>query len=235
MKHEHLPPPYGRSATRLRWVAAALAAALALGCDRRPSKGPSGAFRTAQTTTEVAAAAKPSVAALTLVDKAGKNCGAGTGFFIEGGRLVTNWHVAGLGRGGTGRLPDGTTFGLVAVVAEDRASDLAILTTDLPEGAVTGLPLLSTPPPEGTDVLVIGNPLGLGQAVSDGIVSATVGPNGEAGLIRITAPISPGSSGSPVLDHQAKVIGVVSGMLTGGQNLNIAVSADRVLALRGME
>ena len=87
-----------------RTIGVGLAAALALGCDRRPSKGPSGAFRTAQTTTEVAAAAKPSVAALTLVDKAGKNCGAGTGFFIEGGRLVTNWHVAGLGRGGPGRF-----------------------------------------------------------------------------------------------------------------------------------
>jgi hypothetical protein len=187
------------------------------------------------TTADVVAASKPSVAALTLKDKSGKECGSGTGFFIDGGLLVTNWHVAGVGAGGTGKLPDGKTFELVSVVAFDQASDVAVLTTDLPKGTVASLAMIPKPPPEGSDVIVIGNPLGLGHVVSDGIVSATVGPKGEASLFQITAPISPGSSGSPVLDRQGRVLGVASAMLTAGQNLNIAISADRVLSLERRE
>jgi hypothetical protein len=74
---------------------------------------------------------------------------------------------------------------------------------------------------EGQRVLVIGNPEGLQGTVSDGLVAA-IRENGQ--YIQITAPISHGSSGSPVLNEQGQVIGVATSMLVDGQNLNFAIS-----------
>jgi S1-C subfamily serine protease len=72
---------------------------------------------------------------------------------------------------------------------------------------------------------VIGNPEGLEGTVSDGIISAF-----RAGrtMIQITAPVSPGSSGSPVLDESGNVIGIATQVLKEGQNLNFAISAETI-------
>ncbi len=78
---------------------------------------------------------------------------------------------------------------------------------------------------EGQKVLVIGNPEGLQGTVSDGIISA-FRDNGT--YIQITAPVSPGSSGSPVLDEAGQVIGMATLVYREGQNLNFAISADRI-------
>jgi len=78
---------------------------------------------------------------------------------------------------------------------------------------------------KGQRVLVIGNPEGLEGTVSDGIISAF-----RAGrtMIQITAPVSPGSSGSPVLDESGDVIGIATQVLKEGQNLNFAISAETI-------
>jgi S1-C subfamily serine protease len=89
----------------------------------------------------------------------------------------------------------------------------------------------------GQDVAVIGSPLGLSATVSVGIVSALrsdglatqdVGGNGDTEVVKswglqVTAAISPGSSGSPIMDAQGKVIGVAVGNMGGGQNLNFGI------------
>ncbi len=83
----------------------------------------------------------------------------------------------------------------------------------------------------GERVLVIGNPLGLSGSVSDGIVSA-FRPSAKYGkLIQITGPISEGSSGSPVVNLKGEVIGVATLNLEGGQNLNFAISSERILSI----
>lgn len=83
-------------------------------------------------------------------------------------------------------------------------------------------------PAEGDKVIVIGNPSGLTGTVSEGIISA-FRENGS--VIQINAPISPGSSGSPVLDGNGKVIGVATSQNQKGQNLNFAI-ADWVIGGR---
>jgi S1-C subfamily serine protease len=70
--------------------------------------------------------------------------------------------------------------------------------------------------------LVIGNPEGLQGTVSNGIISAF---RENRSLIQITAPISPGSSGSPVLDETGQVIGMATLIYKEGQNLNFAIFA----------
>jgi S1-C subfamily serine protease len=86
-------------------------------------------------------------------------------------------------------------------------------------------------------VVVVGSPLGFADTLSEGIVSA-FRPRGttemeresphEGPLVQITAPISPGSSGSPVLDAEGKVLGVAVATWTGGQSLNFAVPSTSV-------
>ncbi len=111
-----------------------------------------------------------------------------------------------------------------SVVSYSEAYDVAelqFLTTDAPY--LTLVP--SSGAVEGQRVLVIGNPVGLEGTVSDGIISAF---RDNRSMIQITAPMSPGSSGSPVLDEAGKVIGIVKQMLKEGQNLNFAISSESI-------
>jgi tetratricopeptide (TPR) repeat protein len=95
----------------------------------------------------------------------------------------------------------------------------------------TPLHVAATLPDVGERVFVIGTPLGYGQTVSDGIVSAVrnIEPYGQ--VIQITAPISPGSSGSPVFNMRGEVIGVAISQVVDGQNLNFAIPAERIQSL----
>ena len=76
-----------------------------------------------------------------------------------------------------------------------------------------------------------GSPLGLENTVSDGIVSAIRDIPDYGRIIQITAPISPGSSGSPVLNMQGEVIGVASFQIVEGQNLNFAIPSEKISSL----
>src|SRR5207248_4620099 len=89
------------------------------------------------------------------------------------------------------------------------------------------LSLERTSPQEGESIVVIGNPFGLEGSVTNGIVSAVRDIPGFGRIIQITAPISPGSSGSPVVNMQGQVIGVATLQITGGQSVNFAIPSDR--------
>jgi len=87
-------------------------------------------------------------------------------------------------------------------------------------------------------VVVLGNPMGFASSLSDGIVSA-YRENGideepdfiKGPLLQITAPISHGSSGSPVMNLNGEVVGVAVAVFEGGQSLNFAVPASSVRRL----
>jgi hypothetical protein len=80
----------------------------------------------------------------------------------------------------------------------------------------------------GDDVYVAGNPRGLEATVSKGIISAI---RSEGGLIQIDAAISPGSSGGPVVNTRAEVVGIAASSLAESQNLNFAVDANLLAAV----
>jgi tetratricopeptide (TPR) repeat protein len=74
--------------------------------------------------------------------------------------------------------------------------------------------------------LVIGNPEGLEFTVSDGIIAAF---RDNRTIIQISAPVSHGSSGSPVLDSESRqVLGIVKSIREEGQNLNFAISSETI-------
>ena len=82
----------------------------------------------------------------------------------------------------------------------------------------------------GETVYAVGNPRGLEGTFSDGIISS-IRPVGSDKLIQITAPLSPGSSGGPVLNRRGEVIGVSVLTIRDGQNLNFAIPSNYLRTL----
>jgi S1-C subfamily serine protease len=120
------------------------------------------------------------------------------------------------------------------LIADYEKADLVALhISDLPVPPLTihrgGLPEI------GTDVYVLGSPEGLSFTFSNGLISAVRANPHDSKLVwlQMTAPISHGSSGGPVLDENAEVIAVSVAVLESGQNLNFAVPAKYIRALLG--
>src|SRR5687768_12196097 len=177
---------------------------------------------------------KPAVVAIATYDTNGEAVMTGSGFFLRPGQVVTNLHVVrGAVRAEIKTLDGkGKVFPVNGVLAVDEEGDLALLSVEMPlERARTSV-LASELPDEGETIFVIGNPLKLEGSVSDGIVSAVREVPNSYRIIQITAPISHGNSGSPVFNLRGQVLGVVTVKVTNGQNINLAIEAARVGALR---
>lgn len=192
---------------------------------------------------DLAAAAKPAVVHLAILGPTGSQVGNGTGFFVTStGWVVTNEHVIAGATEIRAVLSDGSKRAVLGVLARDVEHDLAVLQV---EGSGFASLELGTSADirEGVPVVAIGSPLGLSFTTSEGIVAALrggglpqelteQGQQNRGPLIQITAAISPGSSGSPVLSQDGKVIGVaVLASTRGAQNVNFAVPVDVLQAL----
>lgn len=169
----------------------------------------------------------PSIVLINTFDSSGNGLKRGTGFCIAPGLFITNHHVIEGASRITIRTSDKQSYS-VSLDASNKGADVAILKT-ISDIGVRPLKFASSLSKVGERIVVVGNPLGLTGTVSDGIVSAIRGDNEE--LIQITAPISQGSSGSPVINLRGDVIGVATMNLEGGQNLNFAVSSPHIKSL----
>ena len=175
---------------------------------------------------------KPSAVAIETFDARGEKLSRGSGFFIASDRVVTNRHVIDNAYRAEVHSYNGSVFAVKGVIAVDAEGDLALLRVDAPPNQVRPLLLDRTSPQEGESVLVIGNPFGLEGSVTNGIVSAVRDIPTFGRIIQITAPISPGSSGSPVVNMQGQVIGVATLQITGGQSVNFAIPSERISQLQ---
>lgn len=110
------------------------------------------------------------------------------------------------------------------VVASDPNMDIAVIDFDPPFTKAVRLDSKNDTP-VGARVFVIGNPLGiLDKSLADGLVSRYVTENART-LVQVTAPVSVGSSGSPVLNSKSRVVGMITSTLKEGQSLNFAISS----------
>ncbi|HKZ04093.1 MAG TPA: DegQ family serine endoprotease [Methylomirabilota bacterium] len=191
---------------------------------------------------EIAKAVKPAVVNVSARRDGGR--GTGSGFIINpDGYVVTNNHV--VEDAGTIRLKlsDGREFD-ATIVGRDPKTDLALLKVD-----ARGLPVIplgdSAALQVGEPVMAIGNPFGLEQTVTTGIVSATgrvIGAGPYDDFVQTDAPINPGNSGGPLVNARGQVVGINSVIFsrTGGSvgigfsiPVNLAKSVFTQLAANG--
>src|SRR6266540_2040785 len=170
--------------------------------------------------------ARKAVVTIQALDASGQLMASGTGFFVAEGFVVTAAHVLEDAAGCRIELSDKQQQ-RCSVAAADTAKDVAFLT-------VSGAPPStlhwgsSEAMQDGADVTVISNPLGqLPGTVSRGIISASRVVNGTK-LLQISAAISHGSSGAPVLNARGQVIGIVRSTIEAGQSLNFATAIDAI-------
>jgi S1-C subfamily serine protease len=158
--------------------------------------------------------------------------GTGSGFILSGdGRLLTNAHVVTGSDTVEVTLKDGRTFE-GRVIGSDAVTDVAVVKIN-----TTGLPTVRigrsdnlTP---GEWAIAIGNPLGLDNTVTAGIISATgrsssqVGvPDKRVSFIQTDAAINPGNSGGPLLNDRGEVIGVNTAIRADAQGLGFAIPIE---------
>jgi tetratricopeptide (TPR) repeat protein len=168
----------------------------------------------------------PSVLLLYVQSPDGKYIAQGSGFLIEGARIVTNAHVANGGKVfielGPARVP-------TKLEKIDSKNDLAVLSVAA-EMTAKPLTLANVKPSPGDLVFAITNPEGLERTISQGVVSANRELEGRR-FLQISTPISHGSSGGPIFNRDGHVVGVAVGMLADGQNLNFAVPVEQLKEL----
>lgn len=179
----------------------------------------------AQTAQEIAKKAFRSTVLLVMEDANGQPLSLGSGFFVRDGEIASNLHVVeGAARGYAKLVGEKTKYDIEGITALDPGRDLVVL--KISAGRSQVLPIGNSDAVQvGEPVYAVGNPQGLEGTFSQGIVSS-IREVGTDKLLQITAPISPGSSGGPVLNGKGEVIGVSVATFRGGQNLNFAIPSS---------
>jgi S1-C subfamily serine protease len=164
--------------------------------------------------------------------------GTGSGFvWDQDGHIVTNFHVVQMGNAASVTLNDNTTYPATIVgTAPDK--DIAVLHIDAPPSKLLPLPVgQSSNLKVGQKVLAIGNPFGLDQTLTTGVISGlgreikSVSGRPIQDVIQTDASINPGNSGGPLLDSSGRLIGINTAIYSpSGANAGIgfAVPVDTV-------
>jgi hypothetical protein len=197
----------------------------------------------AQTTTpalsgdQVVERVSPSAVSILVGKGDGQLAGLASGVIIRSdGVILTANHVVKGMREVQVRLKSGEIYDQVELISSDDRRDVAALRIP-----ATGLPVLpignSANTASGAAVFVISNPVGLPWTASSGILSATrmaddvPGAGSGYRILQFTAPLAPGSSGGVLVDAEARLLGIVVGSLSVGQNINFAVPIESVAGL----
>ena len=180
---------------------------------------------------QIAKKALDSTVVLLMKDANDQLVSVGSGFFLQPNVVATNNHViAKAASGVVKRVGNNTEFDIEGVVAIDVKHDLALLSVP----ANSGVPLLPLGDVDsvaiGDTVYAAGNPEGFEGTFSEGVISGIRGTDDDK-RFQITAPISSGSSGGPVLNTRAEVIAVCVSVVSAGQNINFAVPSNYLYPL----
>jgi S1-C subfamily serine protease len=167
--------------------------------------------------------------------------GTGSGFVWDlQGHIVTNFHVVQNGDRAAVTLNDNTTYA-ATIIGRAPDKDIAVLRIDAPPAKLLPLPIgQSSTLKVGQKVLAIGNPFGLDQTLTTGVVSGlgreikSVTQRSISDVIQTDASINPGNSGGPLLDSSGRLIGINTAIYSpSGANAGIgfAVPVDTVNAI----
>jgi len=167
------------------------------------------------------------------INSKGEVAQIGTGFAWRDSEILTNRHIVEQAR--QAKIQRHGAYEDLWIERNNKEQDWAIYSSRL-TAALPPVAIAEALPEIGDEVVVIGNPQGLKNSLSTGIV-AGLRKEGNGIWIQITAPISKGSSGSPVFDSKGRLLGLATMMLIDGQNLNFATfvkqAQDRAKAKPG--
>jgi len=184
-----------------------------------------------QTATYIAKTAISSTVSIIAVDQISQPLTYGSGFIVGDGLIATNVHVIeGSSSAYVFKNGEQTKYIVSGYVAIDYTNDLVILKVS----QLNGNKIIFGPeslPEIGEKIYAVGNPKGLNGTFSEGIVSGIRDMKGNK-VLQITSPISPGSSGGPVLNSKGEVIGIAFASFSGGQNLNFAIPIKYLINLK---
>jgi S1-C subfamily serine protease len=179
--------------------------------------------------------ANPSIVMVISSDNMGGPKFQGTGFFVnKKGDIITSYHIIDGHRNIQIRTKTKQLYRVKEIIAKDIFGDLARLAIDIPAEMVHPTTLNHTAPKYGEEIYVIGHPLGHPQTISYGRISSLFPVDKIGHLLQFSAPITRGSSGSPVFNLAGEVIGITSFMLFPGGNqpsLNYAIPTASLLTL----
>lgn len=158
----------------------------------------------------------------------------GSGFFIDSVTIVTNYHVLFSSEewvtntwGARIELNSGEIiYGYR--VWYDKEADIALIKIESKDQVKTNLPIARRKVKIGEAVWAVGNPQGLANSWSNGIVSAARVSDIRDTIYQFTAPISEGSSGGPVLNDVGQVIGISTFKMREGESLNFFIGISRI-------
>mgnify|MGYP002343981096 CR=1 FL=1 len=171
--------------------------------------------------TQVVNAVFPSTLLIVVEDKNGQVQSLGSGFLVAPNIIATNYHVIENSYSGYVKLVNkDELYEIDGVVGYNAQYDLALV--KISDNIGNPLAFKSSSVDIGQKIFAIGNPLGLEGTISDGIISGLRDFEGVS-LLQISAPISPGNSGGPVVDENGELVGVATSTFEQGQNLNFAV------------
>jgi len=211
------------------WMRGSILLVLAIAaCAHTPKAQPAQAqppVHTTLTPAEIASRALPAVVTMRTEQS------LGTGFVVRpDGWIATNLHVVVGGPRVKVTLRDGRDLDVVEVLNASTNYDLALVRVE-----AKGLPTLKLGDSDamrpGDSVVAIGNPMGLEDTVSNGLVSGRRKDDAGVEFLQVSAPISPGSSGGPIINDRGEVIGIAEQVLVQGQNLNFAVPIRYLLPM----
>jgi serine protease Do len=162
-----------------------------------------------------------------------KQRGQGSGFIIGDGYIFTNNHVVSGADEITVKLSDGREF-KGQVKGADEKLDLALIRIETKESLPVA-PLGDSDAIEvGEWVMAIGNPFGLAQTVTAGIISAKgrwIGSGPYDDFLQTDASINPGNSGGPLFNAKGEVIGINAAIVAGGQGIGFAIPINMAKAV----
>ncbi|MDJ1182706.1 HhoA/HhoB/HtrA family serine endopeptidase [Roseofilum casamattae] len=165
--------------------------------------------------------------------------GQGSGFIIDRkGIILTNAHVVSGADGVEVTLKDGRSFA-GEVLGTDEVTDLAVVQVD----SGNSLPVAPLGDSDGVQVgdwaIAVGNPLGLDNTVTLGIISTLNRPSSEVGIpdkrvdfIQTDAAINPGNSGGPLLNDRGEVIGINTAIRANAMGIGFAIPINKAKTIQ---
>lgn len=162
------------------------------------------------------------------VEKNGET-GSGTGFFVNNtGIAISNYHVFDHNSKGIIEMTDKRRYNIKSILEASEVYDYVVFQVEAPDTYFEYLKIAPSVPRKGESIFILGNPRLLESTLTTGIVSAIRPQNNIDDLIQIDAAISPGSSGSPVMNNRGEVVGIATFKRTDCENCNFAYNIQRV-------